>query len=1025
MIGDWLQKHRNGLLIVLAFLTLAGLFQAFKLPVALFPNISFPRIAVTVDAGDQPVDRMIIEVTGPLEQALHSIPGVIGLRSTSIRGTAEFSINFDWHTNMQIALLQVQSALMQRLPALPPGASFTAVQMNPNVFPIFGLALTSSKKSLIQLRDFANYQLRPLFATIPGISRSETLGGETAEFQVLVDPIKLQAYGLTFDDVGKALAAANVANAVGRVEDYYRLYLILSDTRLRELSDIKETILHSAPNGIVSIEDIAQVQESSMPQWIRVTANGRDAVLLNIIQQNGADTVKIIQSIKSELTRLSTYLAQDIQIKPYYDQSKLITDSARSVRDSMIMGVILAGIILLFSLRNLRMTLIVAIILPCVLATTTLLLHLLNMSFNIMTLGGMAAAVGLIIDDGVVMIEYIMRRLSEGHQGKSMHGPVLSASIEMLKPLMGSSLATIVIFIPLAFLDSVTGGFFKALALTMASGLTISFFFSFLAVPLLGEILLKPHDSKHLESPDGLLQFLHYHYSSIMQRFLRQRFGLMITIGALILAGYIAYTQIGSGFMPHMDEGGFILDYTAKPGTSLTETDRLLRQVEKIIQTIPEVDSYSRRTGLQLGGGLTEANTGDFFIHLKNPPRRNIKVIMNQLRKKISIQVPGLRVETAQLMEDLIGDLTAVPQPIEIKIFGDNPTALQQTAKKTADVLNHIPGVVEIINGIILSGDAVYIKVNRIKSAALGLDPDVVTRQIKNQITGNIVSQVQSGQKLIGIRVWTPGDLHSRIQQLKQLLIHIPNGRNIALNQIASIEIQGGQYAITRENLKPMLAVTARIEGRDLGSTMRDVQKSMRKLTLPIGTYIQYGGLYQEQKKSFTELIIVLISAILLVGILLLFLYRNIYIVLTILITALISLMGVFIGLWLTGTELNISSLMGMVMVVGMVTETAIFYFAELNTYLEHDIEHLITSGIKRTRPILMTSIIAILTLLPLALAIGSGSSMQQPLAIAIISGLTVGVPLILLVMPAIYLSFQKIHARINKNLEIRKFYSD
>lgn len=1013
MIGDWLQRHRNALLLLLVLLTVVGVFQAFKLPVALFPNISFPRIAVTVDVGDQPVNRMIIAVTRPLEQALHGVPGVTSIRSTSIRGTAEFSVNFNWNTNMRLALLQVQSALTQMLPSLPPGASFTAIQMDPNMFPIFGLALTSAKKNLIVLRDFAVYQLQPLLSTIPGISRLETLGGEQAEFHVLVDPIKLQAYGLTFDDVGKALVATNVASAVGRVEDYYRLYLILSDTRLNDLRDIPATILHSANNGIVAIEDIAQVRKSNTPQWIRVTANGRDAVLLNIIQQSGADTVKIAQSIKSELAALPPRIAQDIQIIPYYDQSKLITDSARSVRDAIIMGAILAAIILVFSLRNFRMTLIVAIILPCVLATTALLLHVLHMSFNIMTLGGMAAAVGLIIDDGVVMLEYIMRRLSEGHQGKSMHGPVLSASIEMLRPLMGSSLATIVIFIPLAFLDSVTGGFFKALALTMAAGLIISFFFSFLAVPLLGEMLLKPQDAKHLEAPGPLLQFVHHHYSAIMHRFLPQRLGFLLTIGALLIAGYVAYTQVGSGFMPHMDEGGFILDYTAKPGTSLTETDRLLRQVEKIIKTIPEVDSYSRRTGLQLGGGLTEAHTGDFFIHLKKPPRRNIERIMNQLREKISVQVPGLRIETAQLMEDLIGDLTAVPQPIEVKIFGDNPIVLQQTARNAADLLKKIPGVVEIINGITPSGDAINIKVNRIKAAALGLDPDAVTRQIHDQITGNVVSQVQSGQKMIGIRVMTPGDLHSRIKQLNQLLIHIPNGGNIVLNQIASLSIQGGQYTMTREDLKPMLAVTARIEDRDLGSTMRDVQQSMQKLVLPVGTYIKYGGLYQEQKKSFAQLLDVFIGAVLLVGTLLLFLYRNIYIVLSVLMTALLSLTGVFIGLWLTGTELNISAIMGMVMIVGMVTETAIFYFAELNTYPEHDIKHLITAGVKRTRPILMTSIIAILTLLPLALAIGAGSTMQQPLAIAIISGLTLGIPLILFVMPAIYLSLIKTHARI------------
>lgn len=1008
MIGVWLQKHRLSILFLLILLTLGGLFTAFKLPVMLFPNIQFPRILVFVDSGDWPVDRMNIEVTQPLEQALRSVPDVVSIRSTTSRGSAELSVNFNWNSNMVTALLQVQSAINQVLPTLPPGTTFSAERMDPISFPIIGLSLTSNTRDLTSLRDFAYFQLRPLLSAIPGVARVQVLGGHEAEYQVLVDPAKLQAANLALNDVINALNANNIATAVGKLEDYYRFYLILSDTRLNSIENIKHTILASSPSGVIDVGDIADVVSSTVPQWTRVTADGKDAVLINILQQPGANTVSISNNLKKQLLDFRQQIPHDIQIKTWYNQSQLVNDAAKSVFDAIVIGAILAIIILVLFLRNIRMTLIVALILPCVLITTVSLLYLLHMSFNIMTLGGMAAAVGLIIDDGVVMLDHIMRRLSEGHEGAPTHGPVLSAAMQMLQPLAGSSLATIIIFFPLAFVAGVAGGFFKSLAITMAAALTISFFFVFLVVPLLGEMLLKRHDAKKLETVGPVLQKLHRGYQSLMNRLLPNPRWLITSILIIVFLGIFSYEQVGTGFMPQMDEGGFILDYIAPPGTSITETDRLLRQVEQIITKIPEVKTYSRRTGLQLGGGITEINTGDFFIALKNPPRRDIHLIMSGLRNNINNLVPGLEVETAQLMEDMIGDLTAVPQPIEIKIFGDNQTDLQNTAKTIANLLTTVSGVVEIKNGIVISGDAIDIKVNRIKAALLNLDPDSVTKQIQTELMGTIVSQIQNGNKVIGLRVWTPSALHDQLQKIKILPLRNAKGQYVSLQNVADITIQSGQTQLTSENLKSMIAVTARIEGRDMGSTMHEIKNKINNFNLPTSIYIQYGGLYQEQQNSFYQMLIVFISAVFLVAVLLLYLYEDIYIVISILVTTLLSLSGVFLGLWITGTELNISSMMGMTMIIGIVTEIAIFYFAELRSKPEHDINTIISSGIIRMRPILMTSIIAILALFPLALNIGTGSGMQQPLAIAIIFGLILAAPLVLITMPAIYFALTK-----------------
>lgn len=1011
-MGNWLLLHRRSLLVLLGLLVLGGIAAAFRLPVALFPTIDFPRVVVNVGAGDRPVERMAVEVTQPLEQALRAVPEAQAIRSTTTRGSTDLSLIFDWNTDMVTALLQVQAAINQALPDLPAGTRFLARRMDPTVFPMLGFALTSTGSDLIALRDFAYYRLRPLLSAVLGVAEVEVLGGRQAEFQVLVDPARLHAVDLTQADVVQALSGANVLSAVGKLEDQYHLYLTLSDTRLHDEADIEHTILRSGANGVVELEDIARVEKAELPEWTRVNANGHDAVLVNIIQQRGANTIRIAEETKRVVAALVPIMPTGLQIKPYYDQSELVNAAAASVFDAILVGAGLAGLVLWLFLRNLRITLIIAIALPSVLVATVLLLIPFHQSFNIMTLGGMAAAVGLVTDDAVVMTEHIMRRLSEPSKDTPDHGPVMAAALEMAKPLTGSSLATTIVFLPLAFLNGVTGGFFKALALTMAASLMISFFVAFLAVPLLADRWLTRRHAAHLESVGPGLALLHHHYGGLMRRWLSRPLWALPVMVILAVIGYGAYAQVGSGFMPRMDEGGFILDYKAKPGTSLTETDRLLRQVEAIIVATPEIESYSRRTGLSLGGHITETNEGDYFIHLKPLPRRDVETIMADLRETVETRVPGLRVETAQLMEDLIGDLTAVPQPIEIKLFGDDSEVLRRLSPQVATILESIPGVVEVFDGITIAGDAVEIQVDRIKASLEGLNPDAVTRQVQDLLAGSVASHVQVGEKMIGVRVWTDPSLRDRLASIDEFRVRAPDGHAFPLKRVAKTAIHEGQAQVARENLKPMVAVTARLEGRDLGSAMEDVRSRLRSFSLPEGVYVEFGGLYQEQQKSFHDLLAVFSSAVLLVAVLLLFLYERFAIVLAILSTTLLSMSGVFVGLWLTGTELNISSMMGMTMIVGMVTEVAIFYFAELDKTVWHDSEVLVRAGTLRMRPILMTSAIAMLALAPLALGLGSGSAMQKPLAIAIISGLALAVPLVLLLMPVIYALLNRMFLR-------------
>ena len=1007
MTSAWLTRHQRSILLLILVLAVGGIVAAWNLPVALFPNMDFPRVVIAIDAGDRPIERMETEITRPLERVLRGVPKVQRVRSTTSRGSAEIALTFPWGADMTQALLQVQAAMNGALPSLPAGISFDAQRRDPTVFPCLGLTLTSTGRDPVALRDFATLELAPALSAVAGVANIEVLGGRTAEYQVLLDPAKLRAHGLSSADVVQALNADNAVAAVGRIEDHYRLYLTIADSRLRGIDDIRHSIVATVAGQPVTVAELGDVRLGKKPEWTRVTANGGDAVLINIRQQRGANTVALVRDVRARLAQLRAQIPADIHVGTYYDQSDLIVASAGSVRDAILIGALFAALVLFGFLRSARVTLIAAVILPIVIAITVLLLHAFGMSFNIMTLGGMAAAVGLIVDDAVVMIEHIMRRVGAQHEADD--ATVLDAAQEMLRPLTGSSLATIVVFAPLAFLGGVAGGFFKALALTMACGLAVSWALAALALPLFAARLIRRRDAQSMERADRWIAGAHRSYAARMRRALARPRWALAVIAVCVVVALACYWRLGTGFMPHMDEGGFVLDYVSEPGTSLAETDRLLRQVEAIIKATPEVDNYSRRTGLQLGGGLTEANEGDFFVHLKPPPRRGIEDIMADVRRKIAQQVPGLRIETAQLMEDLIGDLVATPQPVEVKVFGQDPAVDRAWAAKIAAAIAKLPGVVEVFDGVKIAGDAIEIRVDRARAALDGLDPDAVTRQIETELGGSLAGSIRQGEKLVGIRVWTPGDMRQRIGQIAALPLRAADGHTLPLGRVADITIAEGQPQSDREDQRPMVAVTARLEGRDLGSAMSDVMASVAKLKLPTGMQVEYGGLYGQQQASFREMTMVFAGALLLIITLLMFLYENIAVVASILVATFCSLAGVFAGLWLTNTELDLSSIMGLTMILGIVTEIAIFYFAEIDFSRPLDRNVLVEAGTMRMRPILMTSLIAILALSPLALGIGTGSAMQQPLAIAIIAGLISAVPIVLILMPAIYLLLARV----------------
>jgi multidrug efflux pump subunit AcrB len=999
-LSEVVHRRRRSLLTLLSLLIIAGAASAAFMPVGLFPNVRFPRISVTIDAGDQPIAQTEATVTRPVEQALRSILGVKSVRTTTSRGETEADLNFAWGSNMDLALQRTEAAMTRAVQNMK-GVTFEIRRMDPTVFPVAAYSLTSPHASPVELRRFADRTLDPMLMTVPGVMRVASQGGALGEYRIEADPEKLRAFGLSLDDVSQAITNANVLSAAGKLEDRGKLLLVLNDSRLADVRQIGEVPIHTTGGAVARVKDVAVVHAAPAPQWIRVTADGREAVLVQVYQQPGGDTVQIVRDAAKIIAQARPLAPGDVRISNWYDQSELITRSAGALRDAILIGVVLAALVLLVFLRDWKVTLVAVVAVPATLAATTLVLKLIGQSFNIMTLGGMAAAIGLIIDDAIVMIEHIERRLQQANGDR---GAIQRAAGEFLRPLFGSSSATIVIFIPLAFLSGVTGAFFKALSVTMASALLLSFLIAWWVVPSLAEWLLKGERRTPGVNPEGRI-------TSRYKRALRASVGspLAAVFAALALAavGVIAFLHVGSGFMPSIDEGGFILDYIAPPGASLTDTDRMLRQVEAVLRATPEVQTYSRRTGTQLGGGLTEANTGDFFVRLKPGPRRPIEAVMTDVREEVQKTVPGLNIETAQLMEDLIGDLTAVPQPIEIQLYGDDDAVLEATAKRVADEIAKVRGVTEIKNGIVVAGDSLDVRIDPTRAALQGIDRAEASRQIASLMTGAVDTQVQSGAYLSDVRVWVPHADIAHDASLLDLPLKAADGHMLRVRDIATLETVTGQAEIDRQDLRRMIPVTARVEGRDTGSAAKEVISLLnRQGVLPTGVTYKMGGLYAEQIKAFRGMALVFAAAIGAVFVLLLFIYESFRIALCIMAAPLISVCAVAIGLIATGVELNIMALMGATMIIGIATEVAIFYFTEYDELLTDGVppeRALIEAGVNRLRPIAMTTLAAILALAPLALALGAGAGMEQPLAIAIIAGLIAQGPVVLLVMPALF----------------------
>ena len=968
--------------------------------------MTFPRIVVIAETGDRPARMMDVSVGRPLEDALTSVPGVVRVRTKAQRGAVEISVDFAWGTDMKSAQQLINAKVGDVRSGLPADADVTVERMNPTVFPILGVSLRSKTLSQSELWSLATYSLRPRLGRVPGVARVVVQGGSVPEIAVDVNPQELSAFRLSATDVSDAIAQNNVVRAVGRIDRSYQQVQTLVSGETTSIDDLKNIVVASRNNVPITVGMLADVSRSQEDRTTIVTADGAESVLLNVVRQPDANTMSVVAETEAELRSLRKTLPPGTEVSIFYDQSVLIGDAVSSVRDAVLIGAVLAVVVLLLFLGDFRATLVTAAIIPATVLITFLLMRLAGLTLNLMTLGALAIGVGLVIDDAIVVVENVFRHLADGLPPKEA---VRAASGEIAAPMISSTLTTVVVFLPLLLLTGVAGAFFTALAVTLTIALLVSLALALLVSPSLCAAFLRARPGG--ETHGRLFQKLLAGYERVLRWCLVRRFFVLPVGGAAILGATAFFAlRLGTGFMPTMDEGAFILDYYTPPGTSLAESDRLLQKVETILKETPDVRSFSRRTGTELGFAITEPNRGDFAVMLKDSKRRPIEAVMEDVRGKIADEVPGVDVEFVQVLQDLIGDLAGAPAPIEIKLFGENQGQLDEAAQSLAAKLEKVPGCTDVQTGVVESGPELTVHISPAQAGRVGMTPDMAATQTNAALLGTVATRITEGDRPVAVRVRYPARFRSTKSALEAVPIKTASGSYLPLGSLGTVETTPGTTEINRENQRRLVAVTAGLEGRDLGSVVKDVQAVLQKTDLPPGVTAVVGGQYQSQNDSFRNLLTVLGLAVLLVFAVMLFQFQNGTAPVVLLLIMPLSLFGVALGLFVTKTPLNVSSFMGAVMLVGIVVKNGILLLDQAQKGEQNNMtteEAVIHAGEIRMRPILMTTLTAILGLVPLALSIGAGAEMQQPLAIAVIGGLVFSTLFTLIFAPLLYVSLR------------------
>ena len=995
------ERYGRAILLAVALMSVAGFVAGLRLPSSIYPRLEFPRVVIIGHSGTLPARAMMLAVTRPLEQAIMEVPGIRRVRSTTFRGATEISAQFEPSTDMVVALQQVQGKVDDERPSLPAGTDLIVERLTPAAFPMYILNLSGSI-SAADLYDYAFYVMRPRLARVAGAGQVSVSASDTREIEVVADPAKLLAAGVTVHDVAERLKAANQLAPVGRYASGGVQQLVLASGLWPSIDAIAQTPVSVRPDGVMTVRDVATVFPGAPDRVGLISGNGRDVASISVSQQVGANILDIETGVQQAVDDLARALPAGLRITKVYDLAEFVRASIANVRDAILIGGFLAVIILLLFLRDWRLTLIAAVTLPLAVLMAFLVMRFFGESINLMSMGGLAVAIGLVIDDAVVVVEGIHRRVQDGSAT-----PVVDAIGDLTAPVVSSTLTTVVVFAPLGLLSGVVGQFFRALSLTLSAAVLASLLLALTVIPHLARWgIRRDRPNAHAANRIDAL------YARTLRPVVARPLLSLVAAVVLAAAGVALYFAVGTGFLPRADEGGFVIDYLTPAGTALEETDRQLKHVEHVLLETPEVAAIQRRTGSELGLFATQQNTGDVLVRLK--PRgersRSSDEIISDLRGKLAQAAPGMEIEFVQLLQDMLGDLEGNPTPIEVKIFGDDANVLAELGDQVEGLLEKTEGLVDIV-GVQQGNPEVTWQIDPTAAGRLGLTVADVQQQISAAWLGEVATQYLALDRDIPVRVRYPDAVRFNPARLGETIVRGPEGRTAPISALATMAPSTGQTLLTRENLRQMVLVSARLEGRDLGSTAAEITGKLSQLKLPVGYTWEVGGQYLAQRQAFGELLQVLAIASALVFVVLVVHFRAFSAAMLILGAAPLSLAGALLALLVTGTELNVSSAMGLVLLIGLVVKNGIVLLDYADRERERGVAALDAvygAARVRLRPILMTTLCTLFGLVPLALGLGAGAELQRPLALAVIGGLTLSTVITIYLIPALYVGVHR-----------------
>ncbi|MDB4872191.1 MAG: acriflavin resistance protein [Gemmatimonadales bacterium] len=1023
---DLLAAQRRFIYLVVGLLSVGGIYAALQLPSAIYPELAFPRILVVAEGSALDARQMVFTVTRPIEEAISIVPGVIRVRSRSIRGGAEIAITFADNADMIYALQQVQARVSQVRGQLPTDLTIDVERMTPSLFPIVSYNLEGGDPGT--LYDIARYQLRPLISRVPGVGRVDVQGSDIREVEVVADPARLASQRLTYDDLATAIQQSTNVAAVGRVAQDYRQYLIVSAMEAHTPEDIGAVVIGKG----LRVRDVATVTLGSVDHTVIISGDGKPAALLNITRQPGGNTLAIVDSIASLAASVRPSLPPGAVLKPVYDQGALVRDAMASVRDAMIIGAILAVIILLLFLHHARITAISASSIPLTLAISVFAMYLVGQTFNLMTLGAMAIAIGLVIDDSVVITENIVRHL---RLNPNRHEAIRQAVHELIWPVTTSTLTTVVVFLPLRLLTGVVGQFFAALSITLTIAVMVSLLLALSIIPLMADQFLTEDDAELdasvatssrkrggvLQRVSEALDALSLRYQRSLERVLHHPRRMLAAGALLIVAGVLAQRFVGTGFLPEMDEGAFVLDYFTPGGTALSETDRQVHIVENILAKTPEIVATSRRTGAELGLFATEQNTGDIVARLKpqSARSRTIFEVIDEVRVKVASAVPRLHIDFVQILSDVINDLAGSARPVEIKLFGPDLDQLEKYATSLEPKLSAVQGLEDLFNGVSEPSAELAMRVSDAEANRVGLTPGQVSTSATGALLGAPAGEIRLSDRAIGVRVRAPDSVRYNPNQLRAIPIVSPQtGAPVPLGTLATFTPGETRAELLREDQQQMIAITADVSGRSLGSVINDVKQVLNGQKPPAGVRIELGGQYASQQEAFRGFLLVLGLAIACVVTIMVLQFQSFIEPFVVLLAAPLSFVGAMLMLLITGIPLNVSSFMGLILLVGLIVKNGIILLDFTRHRMQtEDVtleQGIIEAAGVRVRPILMTTLCTLFGLLPLALGLGAGSEMQRPLALAVIGGLALSTPITLYVVPTLLVAIRGRNYRLS-----------